>query len=118
RKERGVKVTVQVVLHADDDANTPSVVREATGLVKPSPPRSSNQPSTRSSANAFGQKTADALDTPRSPPPTPTTYPSPQQRPRQPLPPLVPQLHPHHRSPEAGRVASPTLSRSRSTIRR
>src|SRR6185312_8224633 len=37
RKERGVKVTVQVVLHADDDANTPSVVREATGLVKPSP---------------------------------------------------------------------------------
>ena len=61
---------------------------------------------------AHGQETADALDTPRRPPPAPGPHPRPQRPARRRLPPLVPRPQPDTGPHDARRVASPTLSRS------
>lgn len=88
----------------------------ATTPVSPSPMRSWNQRSPgRKQAN--GEKTADALDTPRSSPVATDPYPDPQQRPRQRLLPLVPRVHPTHPTRGPRRIASPSFSTLRIVTR-
>ncbi len=60
-----------------------------------------------------GEKATDEMDTGRSAPAHPGPHPGSQRRTRRRLPPLVPRLHPHRRTPRHRRIASPGLLHSR-----
>src|SRR5664280_2178553 len=62
-----------------------------------------------------GQETADALEPPRRPPAPAASHPGPQRLTRRRLPPVAPRIYSRARPTDAGRVASPNLSRSPGT---